>query len=61
MSAYGDKRDYRKINLYVQLGKSDAYVYQGSTTWAATCKEAKARFLLNNPQLKPEQVAATYM
>ena len=31
---YGDKRDYRKIDIYFMN------VYAASTTWARTCKEA---------------------
>ncbi len=34
---YGDKRDYPKIDLYING------VYWRSTTWAKTCKEAKER------------------
>jgi hypothetical protein len=31
---YGDKRDYSKIDLYVD------HTYVCSTTWSRTCKEA---------------------
>ena len=46
--AYGDRRDYPKIDLYVRSPRwregevTDKYV--GSTTWARTLKEAKAHF-----------------
>ena len=36
---YGDKRDYPKIDLYVDS------TYVASTTWSRTCKEAVQRFL----------------
>lgn len=35
---YGNKRDYRKIDLFVN-GR-----YYASTTWARTCKEAVEMF-----------------
>ncbi len=41
--AYGDKRDYRKIEIFVN-GK-----YIATTTWSKTCKEAKRRFLNDHP------------
>lgn len=37
--AYGDKRDYPKIDLY-EMPSGD---YLGSTTWSKTLKEAKQR------------------
>lgn len=37
--AYGDKRDYPKINIFVNG------VYRCSTNWAKTCKEARERFI----------------
>lgn len=36
---YGDKRDYPKIDVYVN-GQ-----YECTTTWAKTCKEAKEKFI----------------
>lgn len=36
--AYGDRRDFRKINIYVNG------VYKASTTWARTCREAAERY-----------------
>lgn len=35
---YGDKRDYRKIDIFIN-GR-----YEASTTWARTCKEAVEMF-----------------
>lgn len=44
---YGNKRDYRKIDLFVRL-KADApkgpWKYAASTTWARTCREAVERY-----------------
>ena len=42
MLNYGDKRDYRKIDL----SYDGAYIC--STTWGRTCKEAKAVLLEND-------------
>lgn len=36
---YGDKRNYRKIDIFVN-GK-----YECSTTWSRTCKEAVEKYL----------------
>jgi len=36
-AGYGNRRDYPKIDLYID-GR-----YEGTTTWAKTCKVAKAR------------------
>jgi hypothetical protein len=36
---YGDKRNYRKIDIFIN-GK-----YECSTTWANTCKEARVRYI----------------
>lgn len=41
--AYGDKRDYPKIDLYAD-GQ-----YAGTTTWSRTLREAKARYVDKNP------------
>ena len=41
--AYGDKRDYRKIDLYVYSESTKRWEYVGSTTWAKTCREASQR------------------
>lgn len=52
--AYGDKRDYPKIDLYVNG------IYRASTTWAKTCKEAVARYEEANPQLCRDTVTAYF-
>jgi hypothetical protein len=38
--AYGNKRDYRKIDIY--RGAYGQWAYAASTTWARTCKKARA-------------------
>jgi hypothetical protein len=43
--AYGDKRNYRKIDIFLKdKSKKGMNKYLGSTTWAATCKQAKERY-----------------
>ena len=42
---YGDKRDYPKIDIYVNR------IYRCSTTWAKTCKEAVAKFIESDPAM----------
>ena len=51
---YGDKRDYRKIDIFWR-----GY-YKASTTWARTCKEAKERFLLAHSNLAPSDVKCRF-
>ena len=46
IEAYGDKRDYKKIDIYVD-GK-----YEVSTTWAKNCKEAIEKYKAENPDDK---------
>lgn len=38
--AYGDKRDYPKIDIYRKLDRG-GMEYICSTTWARTCREAR--------------------
>jgi hypothetical protein len=45
MAKYGDKRDYRKIDIYVD-GK-----YVATTTWSKTLREAKARFFAGDKDI----------
>lgn len=40
--AYGDKRDYPKIDIYGRI--NGQWRYLKSTTWARSLKEAKERF-----------------
>jgi len=58
--AYGDKRDHRKIDIHVRVKGTDMFRYVGTTTWAATCKEAKAKFLECEPGLKADDVQASF-
>lgn len=48
-SEYGDKRDYPKIDIYVD-GK-----YVATTTWAKTCKEAAEKYKEKHPEAKNVQ------
>ena len=50
--AYGDKRDYPKIDIYVN-GR-----FLGCTTWAATCREA-IREVSKKRNLVPEGAKVT--
>lgn len=45
-SAYGDKRDYPKIDIF-ENGK-----YVATTTWAKTCKEAEEKYKEKHPDAK---------
>jgi hypothetical protein len=56
---YGDKRDYRKIDIYTRNTKGVA-VYECSTTWAKTCKQAKENFLRVHNYLASNQVVARF-
>jgi len=49
-SAFGDKRDYPKIDIIVN-GE-----YKVTTTWSKTLKEAKDKYLEKNPDVAPESV-----
>ena len=42
---YGDKRDYKKIDIYVDG------VYKCSTTWSKTCTDAIDRYYDRHPEL----------
>lgn len=41
--AYGDKRDYRKINLFLRDGNG-AFRYKRSTTWSSSLMEARQKY-----------------
>lgn len=42
---YGDKRDYRKIDIYLKRpGNRQSYL--ASTTWARTCREAREHYAI---------------
>ena len=42
---YGNKRDYPKINIFVNG------IYRCSTTWTKTCKEAREHFIASGPAM----------
>ncbi len=54
MYIYGDRRDFGRIDVYVN-GK-----YRCTTTWAINLKEAKDRFLEAHPEEVPETVEVEY-
>jgi hypothetical protein len=56
--AYGDKRDYPEIELFVRQGAR--WSYTATTTWSRTCKEAKARFLVWHGGLRDSDVKAAF-
>lgn len=45
MSSYGNKRDFKKIDLYVKHAEHLPFAYFGSTNWSRTCREAKAKLI----------------
>ena len=47
MLKYGDKRDYKKIDIFLKYSDG-TFNYVESTTWSKTCKDAKARWLEKN-------------
>ncbi len=55
---YGDKRDYRKIDLHVYTGTM--WQYAASTTWARTCNEAKEQWLKQHSNYALKDVRANY-
>lgn len=47
--AYGDKRDYPKIDIYVRRSPGGReFDWIGVTTWAATCREAREQYAERN-------------
>jgi molecular chaperone GrpE (heat shock protein) len=51
---YGDKRDYPKIEIFVDGD------YKATTTWAKNLAEAKEHYLMENKDLTPNQVKVHY-
>lgn len=52
--AYGDKRNHRKIDIFVDGS------YVGTTTWSRTCREAKQKFLEKHPDTDPNSVRTRF-
>ena len=46
--AYGEKRNYKKINIYLRR-PGGASTYLASTTWARSCREAVLKYCEKNP------------
>lgn len=57
---YGDKRDYRKIDIYTKdsIHKKEV-TYRCLTTWSPTCGEAKERYAEKH-QLPLSQIKAYF-
>lgn len=53
-AAYDDKKDYRKIDIFVD-GE-----YECSTTWAKSLLEAKDKYLEKNPGIPYESISVIY-
>lgn len=51
---YGDKRDYRKIDIYVDG------IYKCSTTWSKTRKDAIDRYYDRHPELTVHNKVAAH-
>lgn len=56
---YGNKRDYRKIDIYVKNAGGKTYNYVASTTWCNTCKEAAKRYA-DKVKIQPAYVKAFF-
>lgn len=41
---YGEKRDYKKIEIFVLNSATGNYDYRATTTWSPTLKDAKERW-----------------
>ena len=47
---YGDKRSFKKIDIYAKLANGGRY-YIASTTWARSCKEAREMLVASRSDL----------
>jgi hypothetical protein len=56
---YGDKRDKKKIEIFVK-DKDGKFQYKATTTWADTCKQAKNEYLKKHSSLKAEDVKCSF-
>jgi hypothetical protein len=56
---YGDKRDYKKIYIFVKNMANGQFLYKATTTWSRTCKEARERYA-NTHELPLSHVIASY-
>jgi hypothetical protein len=54
MMAYGDKRDYPKIEIFVDG------LYRATTSWAKTCREAVEHYRTNHPEDADKKVLAFF-
>jgi hypothetical protein len=54
------RTDNRKIDIYLLNRTRGAWQYECSTTWARTCRDAKAAFLRRHDYLDAGQVRARF-
>lgn len=54
------KTNQRKINIYLLNKGQKLWVYECSTNWSKTCKDAKENFLKRHEYLAREQVKASF-
>ncbi len=57
--AYGDKRDFRAIQIFGRTSKGEWH-YICTSTWSRTCREAKAAFLEMYPKCDPASIRANF-
>ena len=60
MAKYGDKRDYRKIDLFVRSDILGVRQYVGSTTWSRTCREAADQLAKLHPNISRSNITAWF-
>ena len=56
--AYGDKRDYKKIDIY-KRGRG-VHIYLASTTWAKNLKDAREQFAIGSKIYAASDLIAYY-
>lgn len=60
MAAYGDKRDFAKIDLSVYSESLGRWEYVGTTTWSRTCREAADRLAGMHPNLSRSNIRGRF-
>lgn len=58
--AYGDKRDFPKIDLSVYSESLKRWEYVGTTTWCATCREAREQMAKVHPHIAISNIRANF-
>lgn len=57
--AYGDKRDFAKIDIYAKR-PGNGLTYLASTTWARNLREARERFAIASGAYAASDLVARY-